>query len=202
MGTFVISDFNSTDTSARIIREEYAADDFNRPNGPMGATSFKGLPWSQSAGAGFSIAGNMLKLLTIPTTGQATAWIEDPRIDGTVTATLAIAGGGNNKGLFFRGQGDGAGYAFHGSGTTYTLKARSAAGTLTDLATSTIQTRVGDVLSARMQGSNITCYVNGVQALAVTNSLYAGTRKGFWAFANGGNSDALVSFDDFSWAAL
>lgn len=202
MGTFVISDFTSTDTSARIVREEYAVDDFNRPNGPMGATSFKSHPWSQSAGAGFSISDNMMKLLTIPTTSQAYAWIDEPHTDGVLTATLAISGGGNNKGLYFRGQADGAGYAFHGSGGTYTLKARSAAGALTDLAASTIQTRAGDVLSVTMRGANITCYVNGVQALSVTNSLYTGTRKGFWAFANGGNSDALVSFDDFSWVAL
>lgn len=203
MGTFIVSDFVSTDTAAQPVRKNVAFDNFNRANGALGSTSFGGFAWSQNAGAVHEIVSNQLKVQTIPAGSQAYAWIDTPETDGYLSAKISIAGDTKLKGLMFRGQADGACYVFYGPDSgTWVLKSRSAAGGLVTLVSSSVPCVQGDVPEIELNGPNITCRVNGAVAITTTNTLYSGTRKGVWTFFNGGSTNNPTYWDDFAWSAL
>lgn len=205
MGTFIISDFTSTDTSAPIVRMDYAADSFNRPGPSMGSTEIGGFPWAQLAGSVHQIVGNRLELSTIPAGSHALAWFEEAHTNGTLSATLVSLTGNPNRGLLVGyNSATGTGYLLVSDGVTYTLRARATTGGMTTIATSSgITPAIGDVMELQAVGAVLTARVNGVQILTVSNSVYAhGTGKGFMAFQNGGSTTARVAWDDVSWSEL
>lgn len=203
MGTFIISDFTSTDTSAPIVRKDYAADSFNRSGPALGSTEIGGFPWSQNAGSVHQIVGNRLELSTIPTTSHSMAWFEEPHTNGILTATLASLTTNPNRGIMVGyNPSTGTGYMLVGDGSAYTLRARAANGGLTTIATATGRVPVvGDILELEVNGNQFTARVNGTQVLSVSNSAYVlGTGKGFWAFANGGSTTVRLGWDNLSWS--
>lgn len=205
MGTFIISDFTSTDTSAPIVREDYAADNFNRVGPALGSTVVGGYPWQQSAGATHTIAGHRLQMSVIPASSHAMAFFEEAHVNGVLSATLVAVVGNPNRGLILGyNKGTGTAYVLVSDGINYSIRARAASGGLTTLATSTgVTPVVGDRLEFEVNGADFKARVNGVQIISVSNTVYApGIGKGVWAFQNGGTTAARVEWDDLSWSAL
>lgn len=203
MGTFIISDFTSTDTTAPIVRSAYAADSFSRPGPALGSTEIGGRPWAQNTGSIHQIIGNRMQLSTIPASSHAIAWFEDPHTNGVLTAKLASLTGGPNLGILVGyNPGTGTGYLLVRDSTSYTLRARAANGGLTTIATATgLTPAIGDILEMEVNGTQLTARVNGAQILNVTNNVYAhGIGKGVWAFSNGGSTTNHVGWDDISWS--
>lgn len=205
MGTFIISDFISTDTTAPIVRPAYAADSFNRPGPALGSTEIGGRPWSQNSGSVHQIVGNRLELSTIPSTSHSFVWFEEAHTDGILTATLASVTLNPNRGIMVGYNPEtGTAYVLVSDGATYTLRARGTTGGLTTIATAAgVVPAIGDVLELEVAGTQLTARINGSQIFSVTNDVYAhGTGKGLWAFMNGGSTALRVGWDDVSWSEL
>src|SRR5690606_14954116 len=129
MGTFIISDFTSTDTSAPIVRMAYAADSFNRPGTALGSTEIGGYAWQQNAGAVHEIVDNHLLLSTIPGTSQAMAWFNEIHTDGVLSGTIVELVTNPNRGLMLGyNSATGTAYMLVSDGTNYSIRARSGSG--------------------------------------------------------------------------
>lgn len=198
MGTFIKSDFLSTDAAAPRVLSAYAADSFNRPNsGSLGATETGAYPWVLSTGGGNtgSIVAGTGQISN--TAAGGTARIDDGRTDGVLSVRLVEFT--KYTGLVFRGM---AGtlneYAFYADSGTYHFRHKTGAdayGTLIPLVSPPVPA-VGDVLSVVLKGSSITVKVNGVTLASITDSTYSGTTKGLFARAT------TSRFDNFRWDPL
>lgn len=200
MGTFIKSDFRSTDTTAPKVLSAYASDTFNRANAAeLGRTEVGAYPWVLSLGgsnAGSIVSGTARLSNTI---GGGTARIDDGRSDGVLSVQLVEFT--QFTGLVFRGVptvGVNAEYVFYADSGAYYFRLKSGGdnyGTVFPLSNPPTPT-VGDVLSVVLKGASITVKVNGVTLASITDSTYSGTTKGLFARAT------TSRFDNFRWDPL
>lgn len=205
MGTFIISDFTSTDTTARIVREDYAADSFTRPGPALGSTEIGGYAWQQNAGSVHEIVDNHLLLSSIPGTSQSMAWFNEIHADGVLSGTIVESVTNPNRGLMLGyNAATGTAYVLVSDGTNYSIRARSNSGGLTTLATSSgIKPMIGDQLEFEVVGTVFRARANGVQIMSISNAVYTlGQGKGVWAFANGGSTTVRVGWDNIAWSEI
>lgn len=198
MGTFIKSGFTTTDLTAPVLVPSYLQDTFNRANGALGVTP-GGKAWAQSGGTGssFTIAGNRISTAN---PAASKAWLEDSHPDGVLSMTVSTYTSGL-WGLSFRGTtGQDGEYVFYvgESGAGAALKKRTGPDAYTTLALGSpaIVPAAGQVLSVVLQGPSITCKVDGVTVVAVTDSTYTGNQRGL--FSRNGTATA----DDFLYAPL
>lgn len=200
MGTFIKSDFRSTDTSAPRVLSAYASDSFNRANvATLGSTETGAYPWVLSYGGSNtgSIVSNTAHLTN--TIGAGTARIDDGRSDGVLSVQI-VEFAGKYTGLCFRGtEGQATEYVFYADSGAYRLAGKKGADSygpqFTMLPSSPVPA-VGDVLSVELKGASITAKVNGVTVCAVTDTTYTGTAKGLFIRAT------TARFDNFRWDPL
>lgn len=198
MGTFIKSNFVSSDTLAPRVTPIYALDTFNRADNTTtaGTTEFGGYTWSVSDGGTASILGNQLNLVK-GTLATSVARIDDGRADGVLTAKMGKLAA--LSGLYFRGTAaTNTGYVLYTNGSSYEFKTKTgddAYGAAITLSPAPVAA-VGDVLQVTMSGSTITVKINGTTYATVTNTAYTGTTKGFFV------RNTTGVFDDFKWEPL
>jgi hypothetical protein len=175
----------------------YAADTFTRADSSsMGTTETGGYTWSFDNACAGSIVSNQAKMSTGPTspnTVDGDIWINDGQANGTIQATLVSSG---QLGIMFRGTGTNnttAWVFFKDASNNYFLKKRTAAGSYTTVVTTGYTGAAGDVVAIVLNGSSITCKVNGVVKATATDAFNStATNHGFW------NNGAGVYWDNFS----
>ena len=171
----------------------FAADSFNRVNGPVGNADTGGA-WTASAAAStWAVVANQL-------TGQSTTGyeglltVDDGRSDGAVQATFL---GGGSAGLVFRftsakdywvltfGAGNYIRLSYVNNG--YNLKADPG-----------VAATAGDLFRVELTGPSIVAYRNGKQIASITdNTRMSATSVGLLTAGSG-----VSRFDDFSHASL
>lgn len=199
-GTFIKTGFATTDTAAPKVAFDYAYDDFNRANGAPGNTPVGGYAWT-NRGTIWNIVSNALEPTGTTTATSSEVYIDEPHTDGTLETVLTKNLDATLKGVYFRGQADTAGYLFYApEAGVYALRSRSASGALATIQASTQGFTAGDKLTVVLNGSTITCKVNNTAIITVTDTQFSGTRKGLWAWKNGGTP--LATYDYFAWSEL
>lgn len=197
MGTFIKSDFISTDTTAPKVTPIYASDSFTRADSATtaGSTEVGGYPWKTTDGGTASLAGGKLKLAK-GSAATALVVMDDSRADGILTARLGTLAA--LSGIVFRVTGN-TGYGLWTNGTNYELKAKTgvdAYGPALAMSPAQPATTAGDLLQVILKGSSTTVKINGTTVATFTDTTYTGTGKGFFV------RNAIGTFDDFSWAPL
>jgi hypothetical protein len=161
----------------------YAADDFNRADGPAGTTPVGGLAWATTNTGTLSIISNVPNITTT-TNVESVAYVDAGQANGTIQATIASWAGNVAQGIDFRGSGTADGYVFWASPSTkvYTVSRRTAANTyVTAASIATPTSVVGDVLKVVLNGATVTCYINGTQVATFQDTTNAAkTRHGLW----------------------
>lgn len=200
MGTFIRSNFISTDTSAPTIEALYAADTFTRVNDTaLGFTEVGNYEWKRSAPASTRIVNNQAEVKNVSGSLVTTDRIDDGRSNGVLSVTLASLTGTGLGGLVFRGTvGTASEYAFYATPTSYEFKPKTGADTYGTAFTLTTPPtpKVGDVLSVVLNGTSIAVRINGTTLASVTDATYTGTAKGLFV------RSATVLFDNFKWEPL
>lgn len=199
MGTFIKSDFRSTDTTAPRVLSAYASDGFNRPDATtLGKTETGAYPWVISYGGG-NVGSIVSKTAQISNTaGAGTARIDDGRADGVLSAQLVDFT--KFTGLVFRGSTvNAAEYMFYADAGLYRMVDKTGPDTYGKqftLSASAPTPALNDVLSVILKGASITLQVNGITVASITDSTYSGTTKGMVARAT------TSRFDKFRWDPL
>lgn len=196
MGTFIVSNFTSTDTNAPKVLSAYASDTFNRATSESpGKTETGEYAWAASYGSNntASIVNKTLKLSN--TSGGGTVQINDGRTDGVLSAQLVEFT--KFSGLVFRGSSieQNNGYIFYADAGAYRFARKSGPDSYSDhlqIPNSPVPA-AGDVLAVTLKGSTITMAVNGVAIHTLTDGAHIGTMKGLFARAT------TSRFDNFRW---
>jgi len=177
------------------------ADNFNRADAStLGVTSGEAKAWTiYGTGAVWSIASNRAGLTAL-TGSSAIAYVDGASADGTLKATLAVAGTQKAVGLSLRGTDLTNQYYLgreSGSVLKWTLYKR-VAGTVTSLGNSGVNIADGDVVEAVMSGNSIIIKINGASVISATDSTFnTKTLHGFY-----GSSVSLdAKWDDISFVA-
>ncbi len=153
------------------------SDDFNRPDGSVGAN------WVQVSGAWVIIS----QQLSPGTTGStvvlraATAMAtSDNYSQVTIAATTSAS-----QGVWCRGDSTlTSGYAVRNNGTNWALFS-VVGGTFTSIGTFAAAAVAGDVVKIQAVGSTITAYINGISRISVTNTaVTTGTNVGIRSDVN------------------
>jgi hypothetical protein len=178
----------STATAGAAITT-YASDTFTRST--LGTTETGGFAWTQNNGStSWSCNGSQLVAAASATPAENECYIDDGQTNGTISVTRVAST--YNSGIVFRATGanDVNGYIFWiSSGGVWTLSKRTASNTYTSLGTNnTISPLAGQVMSVVLNGSSITCKVNGTTVITATDATYSGTRHGMWVNANNGQT--------------
>lgn len=180
------------------------ADDFNRAaSTPLGSTSREAKPWSHSLATGITsgvdAAGRAY--FARDSGGAAQAVVDANASDGTLVATLKVKTTPGQSGLCFRWSNAQNYYTFSTlatGGGAYRINKVEANATTAVASTTGVVPADGDVLKVVLAGTRITCYVNDVQVLQITDAHNrAATRHGLY------NTEAttLARWDDISFTA-
>lgn len=180
----------------------YASDAFTRADsGSLGSTTVGAKTWTTVAVKTFqqpswSISGSALRATYVSGTTEGLAYVNTAQANGRVSVRMSS---GSDFGLAFRiTDGNNFWMLWNGSavGGTYRLM-KFEAGAYTVMATSSVQSAVGDLVSVVLSGNVITAYANGVLVATVTNSFNAtATIHGPRAALTSGNN--TITFDDFA----
>lgn len=176
----------------------YAADTFTRADSSsLGSTETGSLAWATAGVGTWSIASNKLAV-TSGSDSETQAVVNTSQSDGTITLTRSSASGASYfSGVVFRAAdavaGSSAYLLFLLSGTTYSLRKRTALDTFTEIATGSGGSGDGDVVTIVLSGSSIIVKINGTQIISITDSSYTGTRHGAFTWGTGS-----ATFDGFS----
>lgn len=165
----------------------YAADDFNRANGPLGSTPVGGFAWQMSPADYFQIVSQGAKANS--SQDGASMWISDGQQNGTLTANISAVA----QGLLFRAT-DGVGYYFFYSSSAgaWRFGRKTGPTAYTPIVAAPAAAFAAGTVEVVMDGSNFTFRVNGTQVLTATDTTYTGTQHGL--MQQGG----IATFDNFS----
>lgn len=162
----------------------YLSDSFDRADAAGLGNAETGQTWVQTGGT-LAISGNAAVASAVASgTLGAHASVNDGQVDGVHRAQVSTV----NAGIYFRGGSDGYGYLLiYSSGAgAWRLTKRASTG-FTTVATATASTfAAGSDIAVVCSGSTITCLVNGVQVMQVTDTSYTGTFHGPFAVSVGG----------------
>lgn len=204
MGTFITSDFASTDATAPIMSTIYAADTFTRADGVPGTTERGGYAWTFRAGT-WNIKGGVLE--SGDTTGATPndCWIDPGKTSGTITAKALASGPAENAAIMFRKASVGnTAWAFYGRGPTtfWTLAKRTGSDSFTvvPLTGTGVYFASGQIAKVVLSGTRIQCYVDGVLTHDVTDSTYS-TQTGVGFGTRLATAASPARFDDFKFTS-
>lgn len=179
-------------------------DDFNRAvAATLGSTSREAKPWVNSLTTGIThgIDASGYAYFARDSGGAAQTVVEASAADGTLTATMVVKTTPGQAGLCFRWSTAQNYYTFSTlatGGGSYRIN-KVAANVTTAMATTTgVIPANGDVLKVVLAGNLITCYVNNVQVLQITDAHNnTATKHGFY------NTEAttLARWDNASFVA-
>lgn len=175
-----------------IIAAPKVADDFNRTNGPLGATSVGAAPWQQIVGTIQVIDGQAQATSVAGATGAL--WATNTTLAaGRFYLTTPTA----DSYLFVRGDAAGQGYLFGRSATNgvYRLSIRTS-GTNTGIADTTAPALTGaEQLSVEvLAGGRMLCKVNGALVLDHTDPTYNGTHAGMRLLSVAHKADDFAAY--------
>jgi hypothetical protein len=195
--------YSATSTAtAGAAPATYALDTFNRADSAsLGSTETGAFAWSFANATTGAILTNQARMSAAPTTPNTVdgdIYIDDAQANGTLQVTLKSSG---QQGMMFRGSGTNntsAWVFFKDAAGAYFLKKRTAAGAYTTIVSvSGITGAAGDVLTVILNGSSITCKVNGAVAATTTDAFNStATRHGMWGVNVG------LLWDDFSHTSI
>lgn len=199
-GTFIKSNFTSTDSLAPFVRALIATDDFNRADGALGTTPVGAKAWTITKtgpdSTNWAIVGNKAKVSG--NVGVALAVINGAAQTTTVSATYEAFTGGPLAGVAFRGDATSilCFYAQNSpAGTWVVQRFTYSGGAFTSIATGVTAAHVvGQKMEVRCSGNTFTCYINGVQVHQFTDAA-AGNNYGLMAFSN--NTANVTNMDNF-----
>lgn len=178
MGTFIRSDFNTSDSTAPRITQVYGRDTFNRADSATpGKLEVGGHTWRVTRPNTWNIKSGVLE--SGDTTGGVPndCWINPGATDGILTATV-LAGGqfGMASLLFRRGADTDTAWVYYARSDTHTLAIRNSADNFTAIAATGPNPglRAGEQIKVEMIGNRIICSVDGVVTHDVTNNTHLG----------------------------
>ena len=169
----------------------YAADNFNRVDGPVGSTPTGGFAWTPTAMSGtvtWATSGSHLAGATAG--GEGLLLIDDGHADGTLSATYL----GGDGGLVFRAVSATNFIMLWVNGGTWTLIRQNSGYAV--LAGGLAAAANGDVVQVVLAGSTVTVKVNGTQVYTGTQAINTTATKHGLRVADAGGA-----WDDFSHTA-
>lgn len=176
MGTFIRSNFISSDATAPRVVPLVARDGFNRANSATpGVTEVGNLAWTAKAGT-FNISGGVLSSGDTTSSRPADCSINPGKRGGIITAKVLTCGAGDHAGIVFRKVDLGnTGWVYYARATGHVLAKRSGSDTFTVIAPTgpTIPFGAGETLKVELTGDRIVCSVDGVVTHDVTDGTYA-----------------------------
>lgn len=205
MGTFIKSDFRTTDTAAPKLSRVFARDSFNRANSATpGALEIGGMTWKASQANTWHVKDQMLQ--SGDTTGASPAdCIVDPGVrDGVLRVKVHALGQAGMAGLVFRkasvGQTCWVYYPRSGSyGHTLTKRTASDSFTVVEPTGPVIPYKYMGEITVEMRGNRIICSVDGVVTHDITDDTYVG-QTGVGVTTRQATAASPAKFDDWSFS--
>jgi hypothetical protein len=200
MGTFIKSDFVSTDTVAPVVEGAYERDRFLGDDGAL-TVAEGGSAWSKEGGTTYAFNRASRALAASASGTSASTTISNPNVNGILSVTIASTGT-LNTGFVGLCMGRAAlttygEYVFYWDGVKWDLKPRTGVdGYGASLGTSSVPWTSGMVVSLERNGSQLIARLNGVAVITITNTLYLGPLRGVVV------RTANTVLKDFKWKPL
>lgn len=202
MGTFIRSDFTSTDANAPVLAEvvppveppidppveppidppveppvdtAIARDSFERPdNATAGTTEVGSYTWEHKAST-WHVAGGVLSSGDTSSGTPADCWINPGVANGVLTAEILSVGAKDHTGIVFRKADVGhTALVYYAQNTSYKLAIRTGGDAFTVITRTgaSVAFKAGQVATVRIEGDRIVCAVDGVVTHDVVDATY------------------------------
>lgn len=204
MGTFIKSDFRTTDSQAPQLTRLIARDTFGKANGAPGVTEVGGYTWKTPPAVtnNYKVKGGVLE------SGAASQspydlWIDPGVSDGVITMSPVGVGEGNMASILFRRIAVGhTAWVYYARATNHVLAVRTGTDGFTVVdPTGAVPAFVpGEQMKVEMRGNRIICSVNGTVTHDITDSRYLG-QTGIGFHTRISTDENPAKFDNFTFSS-
>lgn len=205
MGTFIKSDFRTTDTQAPQLTSLIARDTFSQPDGAPGVTEVGGYTWKTppSVANNYKVKGGVLDSGVASQTPYD-LWIDPGVADGVITMTPLAVGFGSMASILFRRVAVGhTAFVYYARPIGHTLAVRTSTDAFTQLTATGSNNPpfvAGEQMKVEMRGNRIICSVNGIVTHDITDDRYLG-QTGVGVHTRTSTDADPAKFDDFVFSA-
>lgn len=205
MGTFIKSDFRTTDSQAPQLTRLIARDTFSKPNGAPGVTEVGGYTWKTPPNVpnNYKIQDGVL-LSGVSAQTPYDLWIDPGVADGVITMTPLSPGVGVMASILFRRIAVGhTAWVYYARPASHVLAVRTGTDSFTVVeptGNGLLPFTAGEQMRVEMKGSRIICSVNGVVTHDVTDTRYLG-QTGIGVHTRTSTDADPAKFDNFVFSA-